>query len=676
MKIWPLAIYLIAGSFVNSSAQEIPLVYDLENRGAEFPQPILPAIKNLPVIEPLTDPFEWSDGSGRDTTFVSWSHRRAEIKAEIEHYEIGLKPDRPDSITANYSDGTLTVNVKKNGQTLTLISNITLPDGEGPFPAVIGMVWIPGFGSTGGLPADIFTRRNIASIEYVHDQVTTYANQFTGSGPSNSDPYFQLYPDQNLNNSGQYSAWAWGVSRLIDGLGIVQDSLPIDLNHLAVAGCSYAGKMALFAGAFDERIALTIAQESGGGGAPAWRVSETLGDVERLHSTDHNWFRESMFQFGRSNVAKLPEDHHELMAMCAPRALLVTGNIDYEWLANPSCYVSARAAHKVYITFGIQDRFGFYIDGGHGHCSIPARQRPAIEAFVDKFLLGDTTVNTNITVHPYDYIDYSRWFEWWGTGDPVFPESDTVVFQTIYFEPECAEVGSNWNIIEDADASNGNYVTVRPDMESLSEAPVSSDDHIYIRFAADTNTTYHVYGRVYCPTGDDDSFWLKMDNGSFVMYNNLGTSGWAWVRLSNAILTAGEHTLTIAYRENGALLDKICISTDTNPPEGMGEDAENLCDPTGMGIRLERLESFALKQNYPNPFNPTTHIQYNIDRTTKVTLKVFDMVGREIQILVNDVKFPGQYIVTFDGHELSSGLYFYCLQAGSYTDTKKLIVLQ
>ena len=172
--------------------------------------------------------------------------------------------------------------------------------------------------------------------------------------------------------------------------------------------------MSLFAGAFDERIALTIAQESGGGGAPAWRVSETIGKVETLGATSHEWFKESMFEFSGVNVSRLPHDHHELMAMVAPRALLVTGNTDYLWLANPSAYVSARATHEVYKTFGIGDRFGFYIDGAHGHCQIPAAQRPAIEAFVGKFLLGNKAVNTDVTTHPYPDSNHERWYEWWG----------------------------------------------------------------------------------------------------------------------------------------------------------------------------------------------------------------------------------------------------------------------
>jgi hypothetical protein len=437
------------------------------------------------------------------------------------------------------------------------------------------MVFIPGFGATGALPSDIFTSRNIASIEFVHNQVTSYGSQ------RNTDPYYQLYPHLNATNTGQYSAWAWGVSRLIDGLELVQEDLPIDLNHLAVTGCSYAGKMALFAGAFDERVALTIAQESGGGGAPAWRVSQTLGSVEKLGSTDHNWFKESMFQFAGSRVSKLPHDHHELMAMCTPRALLVTGNTDYTWLANPSCYVSARAAHEVYKAFGIGDRFGFYIDGGHAHCAVPESERPAIEAFADKFLLGDPNANTDVTTNPYDYVDYTRWYEWWGTGEPNFPEREIGDNQIIYYEPECATIGGNWNINEDAEASGGYYVTVRPDIESVSAAPPTSDDHIVINFTADRDATYYLFGRLDCPTPDDDSFWIKMDSGSFVMANGLGTNGWDWVRINSYVLTAGEHTLTIAYRENGANLDKICISSYAYAPEGMGEEAENVCDPEG-----------------------------------------------------------------------------------------------
>lgn len=71
-----------------------------------------------------------------------------------------------------------------------------------------------------------------------------------------------------------------------------------------------------------------------------------------------------------------------------------------------------------------------------------------------------------------------------------------------------------------------------------------------------------------------------MDDGPFAMANGLGTRGWEWVRMTRYGLKAGEHTLTTAYREDGAKLDKICLSTDAYAPEGMGPDAENACDPT------------------------------------------------------------------------------------------------
>ncbi|WP_205504314.1 glucuronyl esterase domain-containing protein [Rufibacter psychrotolerans] len=563
-KITVLALFLAA--FCQGVKAQIPLVYTVENTGSGFAPPPLPSFDQLPAIEPLTDPFMWSDGSGRSTSFSDWARRRNEIRAEIEHYEIGTKPSRPETITASFAPGTnggvLTVHVMVNGQTLTLTSQVILPAGSGPFPAVIGMN-----SQNGSVPADIFSSRNIARIAFNANQVTTYGN------PRITDPYFRLYPGQNLENSGQYSAWAWGVSRIIDGLELVQASLPIDLSHLAVTGCSYAGKMALFSGALDERIALTIAQESGGGGAPAWRVSETLGSVEKLGATDYRWFRDDMRQFAGNNVAKLPHDHHELMAMIAPRALLVTGNTDFEWLANPAAYVSARATHEVYKTLGIGDRFGFYIDGGHGHCAIPTTQRPAIEAFVDKFLLSKPNVNTNITTHPYDGIDYQRWYKWWGTGNPVLPAEP--LGKRIWLEAECATVGSDWEVVTDAAAANGSYVTVKSGLNSTAAAPAGASGAVVFPFTVDSAATYNFVARLNAPTANDDSYWIKIDNGPFVTVNGLATSGWQWLRVSSAILGVGPHTITIAYREDGAHLDKLLVTTSGASITGLGAPGLN-----------------------------------------------------------------------------------------------------
>jgi len=447
----------VLAAATGASAQEntsgdssTPLVYSVENTGANFAAPVFPSFGQLPIIRPLPDAFRFADGS-RDTSFTSWERRRNEIKAAIEKYEIGPKPDCSDcTITASYTPptstakGVLTVHVTRNGKTITLTEGVYIPSGvgSGPYPALITMTFFafgngPNYGS---LPSSSFAGLPVATVDFLHNQVAAYSF----SSPSNhtNDPFYQLYPElcagvcSGTSNSGEYAAWSWGVSRVIDGMAIAAkqavNPLPIDMRHLAVTGCSYAGKMALFAGAFDERVGLTIAQENGGGGAPSWRVTDEIEAdhaSEDIKRTDYNWFAGQMKQFASPNVYKLPTDHDELMAMVAPRALLETGNTDFYWLSNRSNYVSARATQQIYNAFGIGDRFGFYIDGGHNHCATLPAEAPAITAYVNKFMLGHATVNTDVEVFPtnppltYDYtkLDYSRWTAWWGTNDPKFP---------------------------------------------------------------------------------------------------------------------------------------------------------------------------------------------------------------------------------------------------------------
>ncbi len=382
---------------------DIPLVYDVEFTGSEYDIPVLPTLEEAPIIKTLPNPFEFSNGKGSVKKFKDWSHRRSEIVRELQHYELGDKPAvSKDDIDVSFEGNILKVIVKANGQSLTLTSNIKFPKGDGPFPAIIGM----GAG-IGSLPAEIFDQRGIAQISFNFSQVMSHT-QKRGSEPIN-----KLYPD--LIEMGSYSAWPWGVSRIIDALEILGPEITkIDTKHLAVSGCSFAGKMALYAGAFDERIALTIAQEPGGGGADSWRVSETLGNVETLGNTNHSWFMESMFQYAGENTAKLPMDHHELVALVCPRALLVLGNPDYEWLAEESNYVSCAAGRKVWEKFGIEDRMGYSILGGHGHCRLPKEQYPEVEAFVDKFLLGKTDANTIVTTvdNKLKDVDYMKWMPW------------------------------------------------------------------------------------------------------------------------------------------------------------------------------------------------------------------------------------------------------------------------
>jgi len=88
------------------------------------------------------------------------------------------------------------------------------------------------------------------------------------------------------------------------------------------------------------------------------------------------------------------------------------------------------------------------------------------------------------------------------------------------------------------------------------------------------------------------------------------------------------------------------------------------------------LNSFVLEQNYPNPFNPSTNIQYALGRQQFVVMKVYDVLGNEIATLVNEEKSAGTYEIKFDASVLTSGVYFYKLEAGSFIETKKMIFLR
>ncbi len=94
------------------------------------------------------------------------------------------------------------------------------------------------------------------------------------------------------------------------------------------------------------------------------------------------------------------------------------------------------------------------------------------------------------------------------------------------------------------------------------------------------------------------------------------------------------------------------------------------------GRSLNLPKSFSLDQNYPNPFNPTTTISYQLPTQSYVTLKVFDVLGREVAMLVNGVEEPGYKSVQFDASRLSSSIYFYRLQADNYIETKKLLLIR
>ena len=610
-----------------SAGSSLPSVYGVENTGANYAAPVFPSFAQLPIIRPLPDPFVFADGT-RDASFSSWERRRNEIKAAIEKYEIGPKPDCHDcTITASYvppvagsSIGSLTVNVTRNAKTLTLTSGVYIPQGmgSGPFPALIPMeIDSLSFGGPpfhfppptppdyGSLPASDFRGLPIATVGFVSTQV---AGLTFGVMDHTQDPFYQLYPElcagvcTGTSNSGTYAAWSWGVSRLIDGMEIAShqspNPLPVDMTHLAVTGCSFAGKMALFAGAFDERIALTIAQENGGGGAPAWRISHEIeadGSVEDIHDTSYDWFGGQMRQFAEDAGYKLPEDHHELMAMVAPRALLETGNTDFYWLSNRSNYISARATQRIYNTFGIGDRFGFYIDGGHPHCGTLPAEAPAISAFVNKFMLGQASVSTDVEVFPtnpplnYDYtkLDYARWTAWWGSTNPIFP--------------------NNWN------PGDGSLIlSMNRPLDINSGDTVLGGYGLYMEDAHPAATVALAGGNVQtdvsCPDGSSYTLRIPVPNQSYSIA--AGDNSWSPSAVqNNPLVYQGSATAAVCTGgvARSAYFSALGVNNGVgNPPLAPGFSSTDMSDP--LNVRFHCSDS---NNGSGGSWSPTVPVNYS-----------------------------------------------------------------
>jgi hypothetical protein len=142
---------------------------------------------------------------------------------------------------------------------------------------------------------------------------------------------------------------------------------------------------------------------------------------------------------------------------------------------------------------------------------------------------------------------------------------------------------------------------------------------------------------------------------------------------------------TVYYTSNSGLLDNYIssIAIDGNGNKWIGTIQGGLTafNETGIITKIVKLNNnlpgnFILSQNYPNPFNPTTIINYSIPKSGLVTIKIYDILGREVRTLVNEEKTAGNYSVQFTGNNLSSGIYFYRMQSGNFSQTKKLILLK
>ncbi|MBR2090397.1 MAG: hypothetical protein IJ905_08565 [Fibrobacter sp.] len=408
----------------SSSAVEAPVssseVVVASSSSEAAPQPVANAfvedhrsecqIGNIPSSvnnAKLPDPFMGLDGK-RISSKADWKCRREEIGAMYEKLMFGTKPRNPEKVEGSYSGGKLTIKVTdkgKSGSFSVKISNAGTKDK--PKPAMIGF----GGGMMGGGCGSLGNATNgldIAMITFNPDDVAP---------ESGGGMFFQLY------NGGQGTiiAWAWGVSRIIDALEKTPEA-GIDVKHLAMTGCSRWGKGTLAVGAFDERIALTIPQESGSGGASLWRVGAQVNKqkgkqfVQGLSSagTEGKWMISSFKNYdGKENT--LPFDQHMLVAMVAPRALLILDNAGQEWLGEVPSNYCGQASKEVYDALGATENYTYSQEGGHGHCQLPNGQFDEVKDFMNKFLLGKDAKTGKIDYSKNTQtisFKKSEWIDW------------------------------------------------------------------------------------------------------------------------------------------------------------------------------------------------------------------------------------------------------------------------
>lgn len=310
---------------------------------------------NLPAIPNLPDPFALSH-TNRVQSAADWRLQRQRIKNLLAFYEYGYLPPATEVRFLEMTnlpdeDGAHRQQIKlacgPNDEVRFTIDLQIPRNATEPLPVIL-----TGDAGETPIPAEVARRG------YVLAQFNRAA--FAPDDDSRAGGIYAIYPDSDCGTLG---GWAWGYARAIDYL---LTRAEVDAEEIIIAGHSRGGKAVLLAGALDERVALTVGAQSGTGGAAPYRIggknSESL--KQATGRFDH-WFGPRLKQFvGREN--QLPFDQHELLALIAPRHLLLLNG-----LADPYSNVEAAqqtwmAAREVFDFLGVKNNIGLYFrEGGH-----------------------------------------------------------------------------------------------------------------------------------------------------------------------------------------------------------------------------------------------------------------------------------------------------------------------
>ncbi len=317
-------------------------------------------LDGLPIVSELPDLMRLSNGDAVSTK-ADWARRREEMKAMLQHYQYGHLPPRPDSVRVVEVSTSPIPNTTGIQQRLTLVigSKTQLPMRiavyrplvEGKLPVIVREEHALGHLEE----VSAILKRGYMFIEFAREDLDPDKPDVVGLAQ-------QAYPEFDWAT---LAVWAWGAMRVVDYLETRDD---VDLEKLAIVGHSRGGKMALLAGAMDERFALVAPNGSGCGGAGCFRQQE--GRVETLELITRParfgyWFHPRLRHFA-GKEDRLPIDQHFLKALIAPRALVCTEAKGDIW-ANPAGNrATSRAADSAFRFLGATNRNALHFrEGAH-----------------------------------------------------------------------------------------------------------------------------------------------------------------------------------------------------------------------------------------------------------------------------------------------------------------------
>lgn len=361
--IWPAALLLPVWQ---AALAVSPAGFNLavENAGVDCPVVAVEATARDTLPDPLLAP----DG-GRITDPARWRCQRQQTLHLLEEQVYGSKGPAPERVTGTVHVDRIEVEVTHAGRSERFSAPVHLPEGAGPFPAMLVMAGVAGVS-----PA-LLAAEGVARIEFP----STVLGAETGEGRRKQGAFYRLYGEQAAA-TGTLMAWAWGVSRIIDVIA-ASDGRLLRADALGVSGCSRHGKGALAAGAFDQRVALTVPIESGAGGVPTWRHAPPGAQPAHSAFGEQPWLGDGFGRFA-SDPRLLAVDQHQVLALVAPRGLLVLDNPHVAWLGASGGHASARAAAPVYAALGASGNLGYHGDvADPRHCAWrPEWDAPAREA--------------------------------------------------------------------------------------------------------------------------------------------------------------------------------------------------------------------------------------------------------------------------------------------------------